>query len=186
MTRILVTYGTKYGSTAEIATHVGRRFTDAGFDTDVLHANFGIDVAKYDGLVIGSPIYAGTWLPDPSLLLIVNKEHVATMPIALFSIGMIDVKHPGKLREEHDAWVEKAFVEEGIELNVVATGTFNGSYSPQNLPWWMRFIEGILRITPRDDYRDWQRIEEWADETARAMVLVLHEPDSEGNEPSKC
>ena len=186
MARILVTYGTKYGSTAEIATRVGQRLTDAGFDTDVLHANFGIDLAKYDGIVVGSPMYAAAWLPDPSLLLIVNKERVATLPVALFSVGMIDVKHSGKLREEHDAWVEKAFLDEGIELNIIATGVFNGSYSLRNLPWWMRFVEGILRVTPRGDHRDWQRIQEWSDETAQAMMSVLEEPDAEEFERSRC
>ena len=180
MARILVTYGTKYGSTAEIATRVGQRFTDAGFDTDVLQANFGIDVAKYDGLVVGSPMYAGTWLPDPSLLLVVNKEHVATLPIALFSVGMTNVKHPGKLRDEHDAWIEKAFVDEGIELKVVATGVFNGSYTLRNLPWWMRLVESILRVAPRGDHRDWQLIENWADEAAKAIKSAMDsEPDAE-------
>lgn len=186
MARILVTFGTKYGSTAEIATRVGQRFTEAGFDTDVLHANFGIDIAKYDGLVVGSPMYAGTWLPDPGLLLVVNKERVARLPVALFSVGMIDVKHPGKLREEHNAWVGKAFFDEGVELNIIATGLFNGSYSPRNLPWWMRIVEGILRVTPRGDHRDWQRIGRWADETAQAMISVLEEPDAEELELSKC
>ena len=186
MARILVTYGTKYGSTAEIAARIGQRFTDAGFDTDVLHANFGIDIAKYDGLVVGSPMYAGTWLPDPSLLLVVNKEHVATLPIALFSVGMIDVKHPGKLRHEHDAWIEKAFIDEGIELNVVATGVFNGSYTLRNLPWWMRLIESIMRITPRGDHRDWQLIERWADESAQAMMSVLDTRAVDEIEPSRC
>ena len=34
MARILVTYGTKHGSTAEIATRIGERLTAAGVDTD--------------------------------------------------------------------------------------------------------------------------------------------------------
>lgn len=186
MARILVTYGTKYGSTAEIATRIGQRFAGASFDTDVLQANFGIELAKYDGLVVGSPMYAGTWLPDPSLLLFVNKNRVATIPVALFSVGMIDVKHPGKLREEHDAWIEKAFISEGIELNVIATGLFNGSYSPSNLPWWMRIVEGVLRVTPRGDHRNWEQIERWADEAARTMMSALGELDAEGLESSKC
>ena len=186
MARILVTYGTKYGSTAEIATRVRQRLTAVGFDTDVLHANYGIDVAKYDALVVGSPMYAGTWLPDPSLLLVVNKEHVEKLPIALFSVGMIDLKHPGKLGEEHDAWVQKAFVDEGIELNVVAKGVFNGSYSLGNLPWWMRCIESILRITPRGDHRDWQLIEQWADEAAEAMRSVLARHAAEESDPAGC
>ena len=72
----------------------------------------------------GSPIYAEQWLPEPTLILYTHRERVASIPTALFSVGMIDVKHPGKLREEHDAWIEKAFKHEDIRLNIVSTGTF--------------------------------------------------------------
>ena len=78
MARILVTYGTKHGSTAEIATRIGERLTAAGFDTDTLQANLGIDVTKYDALVVGSPIYAEQWLPEPTLILYTHRERVAT------------------------------------------------------------------------------------------------------------
>lgn len=186
MARILVTYGTKYGSTAEIATRVGQRFTEAGFDTDVLHANFGIDVAKYDGLVVGSPMYAGTWLPAPGLLLVVNKERVARLPVALFSVGMIDVKHPEQLQQEHDGWIEKAFVGEGMRLNVVSSGVFNGAFWRHNLPWWMRFIDAIVRVTPQGDYRQWDVIESWADETAIALRSAIDDSQSEDDRPSEC
>ena len=82
-----MTYGTKHGSTAEIAARIGERFTAAGFDTDVLQANLGIDVAKYDAMVVGSPMYAARWLPEPAVLLIANRERISDMPIALFSVG---------------------------------------------------------------------------------------------------
>ena len=173
MARILVTYGTKHGSTAEIATRIGQRITAAGFDTDTLQANLGIDISKYDALVVGSPIYAGQWLPEPTLLFAVHRERVSDKPTALFSVGMIDVKHPGKLREEHDAWIEKAFTEEEIQLNIVSTATFRGAYSRRNLPTWLRMIDYILRIAPQGDHRQWDEIERWGDEVAITLRRVL-------------
>ena len=104
----------------------GIALTDAGFDADLLQANHEIDVTKYDGLVVGSPLFAGQWLADPALLLIVNKERLKAKPVALFSVGMIDVKHSGKLREQHDAWIEKLTTQSEISLDIVATGTFDG------------------------------------------------------------
>lgn len=173
MARILVTYGTKHGSTAEIAAHIGERLTSADFDTDVLHANLGIDIAKYDAVVVGSPMYAARWLPEPALLLITNRERIAGIPIALFSVGMIDVKHPGKLREEHDAWVEKAFNQENVQLNVISNATFTGAYSRSNLPFYLRIIDAILRVTPNGDYRRWDEIESWGDEVAATIRSEL-------------
>ena len=173
MARILVTYGTKHGSTAEIATRIGQRITAAGFDTDTLQSNLGIDITKYDALVVGSPIYAGQWLPEPTLLVAIHRERVENIPTALFSVGMIDVKHPGKLREEHDAWIEKAFNQEEIQLNIVSTGTFQGAYSRSNLPTWMRVVDSIIRIAPQGDHRQWDEIERWGDDVAVTLGRVL-------------
>ena len=187
MARILVTYGTKYGSTAEIASRIGVRFTTAGFDTDVLQANLGIEIAKYDGLVVGSPMYAARWLPEPALLLIANREHVVEKPCALFSVGMIDVKHPGKLREEHDTWIEKVFNQENLQLNIVSAGTFTGAYSRNNLPFYLRIVDDILRVTPNGDYRQWDEIERWGDETAETLRHMIEtNADQVETERSSC
>ncbi|MXX93014.1 MAG: hypothetical protein F4Y63_06125 [Chloroflexi bacterium] len=186
MARILVAYGTKHGSTAEIAARIGERLSAAGFDTDVLHANLGIEVTKYDALVIGSPMYAARWLPEPALLLIANRERITNIPIALFSVGMIDVKHPGKLREEHDAWVEKAFNQEDVQLSVVSTATFKGAYSRRNLPFYLRIIDAILRVTPNGDYRQWDEIESWGDELASTLRSELEAPASDELEQTSC
>ena len=186
MARILVAYGTKHDSTTEIATRVGERLTAAGFDTDVLHANLGIEVTKYDALVIGSPMYAARWLPEPALLLITNRERITNIPIALFSVGMIDVKHPGKLREEHDAWVEKAFNQENMLLNVVSTATFTGAYSRRNLPFYLRIIDAILRVTPNGDYRQWDEVESWGDEVASTISSELDSAAPDELEQTSC
>ena len=187
MPRILVTYGTKYGSTAEIATRIGERLSAAGFDTDVLHANLGTEVLKYDALVVGSPMYAARWLPEPALLLITNRERIADIPIALFSVGMIDVKHPGKLREEHDAWIENAFNQENVQLNVISNATFTGAYARSNLPFYLRVIDTILRVTPNGDYRRWDEIERWGDEVAASLRHVLEtNADRDETELSSC
>lgn len=179
MARILVTYGTKHGSTAEIATRIGERLSAAGFDTDVLHANLGIEVSKYDAFVVGSPMYAASWLPEPTLLLITNRERIINIPIALFSVGMIDVKHPGKLREEHDAWVEKAFRDGNVQLNIISNATFTGAYSRSNLPFYLRIIDAILRVTPNGDYRQWDEIESWSDEVASTLSSEINAATSD-------
>ena len=183
MARILVAYGTRHGSTAEIAAHIATRFTAAGFDTDTIEANLGIDLTKYDALIVGSPIYASSWLPEPTLILIANHQCITDIPIALFSTGMIDVKHPGKLRAEHDAWIEKAFTQEDINLNIIASTTFNGAYNRRNFPLWMRIVDSILRITPQGDYRQWDKIEDWADETARTLNQILNDETDNANTP---
>ena len=184
MARVLVAYGTKYGSTAEIATRIGLRLTSAGFDTDILYANLDIDLAKYDAIIVGSPMYAGKWLPEPALMIVVNRERIQYTPIALFSVGMIDIKHPGKLRDEHDAWIDETFIQEDVTLNIVASATFNGEYWRRNFPVWMRIIDSIVRITPEGDFRNWGEIDTWADETADTFKSILVASQSDDTEPT--
>lgn len=186
MARVLVTYGTKYGSTAEIAALISERLTAAGFDTDTLHANLAIDITKYDALIVGSPIYAARWLPEPTLILAVHHQRIQSIPIALFSVGMIDIKHPGKLREEHDAWIAKAFIQESMSLNIIASTSFNGAYFRRNFPLWMRIVDSILRITSQGDYRQWDEIENWADETAERLKQILMDTEIHQAETFPC
>ena len=153
----------------------------------MLHANLGIDIAKYDAVVVGSPMYAARWLPEPALLLIANREHVGEKPCALFSVGMIDVKHPGRLREEHEAWIDKAFNQENLQLNIVSAGTFTGTYSRTNLPFYLRIVDSILRITPQGDFRQWDEIERWSDETAETLRHMLDiDADQVESERNSC
>ena len=186
MPRILVTYATRYGSTRDIAECIRNRLTDAGFDADLLQANHEIDVTKYDALIVGSPLFAGQWLADPALLLIVNKERLNTKPVALFSVGMIDVKHPGQLREQHDTWIEKLTTQSEISLDIVATGTFDGAYWRRDFPLWMRIVDRIIGVTPEGDFRNWAKIEEWADTVASRFTAALNDADATSAKTTEC
>lgn len=62
--KLLVLYGTKKGSTAEIADFVATVLRGEGLEVDVANAlDFRTDVSIYDAFVFGSPIYTGLWLP---------------------------------------------------------------------------------------------------------------------------
>ena len=131
-------------------------------------------------------MYAAKWLAEPSLILIANKDRLAELPTALFSVGMIDVKRAGKMKIEHDEWVEKAFFDEGVGLNVVSTGLFNGVYERRNLPWTMRILDRIVGLAPQGDYRDWEAIDRWADETAHIIRQSIGNFESEVQDTTEC
>jgi len=59
--KVLVAYGSKYGSTAEIAEKIGHVIADEGFQVDVLSADKVKNVTDYQGVVIGSAAYIGNW-----------------------------------------------------------------------------------------------------------------------------
>ena len=53
-TRVLVTYATKYGATAEIAEKIGKIILQASLQTDVLPIVSVGDLSPYKAIVLGS------------------------------------------------------------------------------------------------------------------------------------
>ena len=175
MARVLVTYGTQFGSTAEIADRIAERFTVSGFDTDVLQANPGIDVRKYDAVVVGSPMYGSKWLADPALLLYMNADLFNSVPLAVFTVGMLSVKHSGELEKLHDEFFEKTFTGDHALPDGLARGVFDGSMDRTNLPMCLRIFDRLVSISPTGDFRDWEKIETWADSVADDFRIKLDE-----------
>ena len=64
--RVLVVVASKHGSTYEIAAAIAEELRGAQFTVDLhdLQAEGGVgDLAGYHAVVLGSAIYAGSWLP---------------------------------------------------------------------------------------------------------------------------
>ena len=57
--RMLVAYATRNGSTAEIASAVGKELESAGHSVVVKEMKAVTSLEGYDALVIGAPVYMG-------------------------------------------------------------------------------------------------------------------------------
>ena len=62
--RVLVSAASKHGATAEIGDHIGETLRQRGFDVTVAEPDDAKPDAGYDGIVLGSGVYAGHWLKD--------------------------------------------------------------------------------------------------------------------------
>jgi len=57
--KVLVAYGSRYGSTREVAERIGQHARTSGVDVDVLDAADVDGLEAYDLAIVGSGIYAG-------------------------------------------------------------------------------------------------------------------------------
>ncbi len=64
MHKLLVAFGSKHGSTAEIAEALGGRLREHGFEVHVRSAAEIESVEEYEAIVIGSANYLGHWRED--------------------------------------------------------------------------------------------------------------------------
>ena len=63
MKRTLVAYGSKHGSTKEVATAIAADLRAAGHDVDLLSAGAAVvaGLDGYESVVIGGSLYLGRW-----------------------------------------------------------------------------------------------------------------------------
>ncbi len=187
MPRVLVTYATRYGSTAEIAAVIGRELADAGFEVDVLHAGPEIQVARYDAVVAGAPSYGRKWLPAAAVFVVSNRETLARMPVALFTVGTLGVKNPKSALREHNGIVA-TLSELAPGLEPVSTALFHGSFSRKNLPFLLKLLDWVAG-TPQGDHRDWEAIRSWTHRVGElfteAMGQASEAVEGEGPEASE-
>jgi menaquinone-dependent protoporphyrinogen oxidase len=149
---ILMAYGSKHGSTQEVAQAVAEELRAHGVDVETVPAREVDDLRPYAGVVVGGSIYMGRWHADALGLLQRHKYALSELPLAVFGMG------PRTL-EPHDVEHALADLRRSLatvpEVEPAAVAIFGGVVNPRAL----RFPFSRL---PASDARDWDEIRAWA------------------------
>ena len=162
--RILVTYASKYGSTGGVAEAIGKGLCSKGAAADVLLTKNAVNLSSYQGVVVGSAIYMGKWLPDAVEFVKTNCEMLRRVPVAYFLVCMTLCKPTEENRVKVLAYLDPV-LKAIPEIKPVGIGTFAGALDYSNLSW---LNKKILKSkgTPEGDFRDWNAIRAWAEGSA--------------------
>jgi menaquinone-dependent protoporphyrinogen oxidase len=169
MTQILVAYGTRYGSTREVAEAVAATLAEEGIETDLKPAREVRSLDGYDGVVLGTPLYMGALHKDVCALLEKNREALEHTPFALFALG------PIKADDGIDGSREQLFTALAkLPVPTPAfTAVFVGAYDPALLGFKDRMIAALpaspLHGEVAHDDRDWDVIRAWASGVSRRL-----------------
>jgi hypothetical protein len=133
MTRALVVYCTKYGSTAEVA----RAIAD-GLGADIAEMVDMPDIHPYELIVVGSPIYSGSYLPAAIEFLEANKHLLAVRKVAAFITAAADQEPQLGLNGEVDPllYTQQDYADGLAHLShgeVMGARGFGGRLDPQKL-----------------------------------------------------
>ncbi len=157
MRKVLVAYATRYNSTREIAEEIGSVLGEEGVDVDVRNIIDLTDSAGYQGMVIGSPIYMGKWLPEAVEFVQFNQEELRKIPVAVFTAGI-------SLRDR---------TEENIKAAMAAILAIRPYVHPFDVGLFAGKLDiALLNNADRDiirmkreeegDFRNWDEIAGWA------------------------
>lgn len=159
---LLVSAGSKHGSTAEIAERIGAVLRDRGNDVDIADPDDVSDLGRYDAVVLGSAVYAGHWVESAKQLAERVTGLSPMIPTWLFSSGPIgDPPKP----EEDPVDVADILQAAGAREHRV----FSGKIDKSKLNFAERAILVAVRA-PEGDFRDWDKIDEWATDIAETLV----------------
>ncbi|RST17645.1 flavodoxin [Streptomyces sp. WAC05374] len=152
--KVLVTYGTTNGSTAEIAGLIASVLRDEGLEAEARTPSEVTDVAPYGAVVIGGALSMGRWHRDARRFARRHRRALRERPVWLFSSGPLDPSAsereippvPGARRAQRrtDARDHVTF---GGRLEAGAKG---------------RMARAILDEDRGGDFRDLPRIAGWA------------------------
>jgi menaquinone-dependent protoporphyrinogen oxidase len=163
MTKVLVAFASKHGSTEEIAKTIGEVLLAHELDVDVKRMADVDTVFPYDAFVLGSAVYMGSWMRGATRFLDEHDELISTRPTWLFSSGPIGSPPRGAGEEsfDHGALVDRTRARDHRQ--------FGGKLDKAQLSLGQRATTGLLRV-PYGDYREWDAITAWATAIARALT----------------
>ncbi len=190
--KILIAYGSRYGSTEEIAHTMAEILENAGLETQLLdlrrtkHKDWP-PLTSFDGVLVGSGIKIGRWTKEVSAFLKTHADELKALKpkglvVGVFvSSGMAST--PGQQEEARRKYLEEVLTNIGI-IDAVATYDAFGGVDNLSPSAPMGFLDKRMLSmaakqmakdgTPltegaRNDLRDWDQIRAFTEHFAELV-----------------
>lgn len=161
MSRVLVTYGSKYGATAEIAEAIGAALEANGVDATVERAKAVRSLDGYDAAVVGSAVYAAHWRGEALRFLTRHQDWLAEHPVWLFSSGPVGEDDADADEAETERWTKPKKVQElAGQIGALDHAVFGGMVDDDRGLIRKRMARDMPEAAR--DRRDWEQIASWA------------------------
>jgi menaquinone-dependent protoporphyrinogen oxidase len=159
---VLVAYASKHGSTGEIAEALAEQLRERGHPAEVASMD-AADPAGAEAVVLGSAVYAGSWLNQAARFVERNRAVLNDKPVWLFSSGPTGTEPPPTVgvSEKQLTTLREAIHPRDHRL-------FAGALDPSELGFVERHIVKAVKA-PTGDFRDWDRVARYADEIAESL-----------------
>lgn len=187
-TKVLVTYASMSGSTAEVAQAVADQLNRDGVIAELKPIAQVTDISSYDAVVLGAPMIL-EWYHDMVNFIVKNQEALKSLPTAYFLTQLhltrlpetevggvpvyLDLKlaqapvHSEKLSTSEKLGSPASCVGSTLKkapmVKPLSIGFFGGELDYGKLkffPWL--FVKLIIR-GKEGDYRNWDAIREWTE-----------------------
>jgi menaquinone-dependent protoporphyrinogen oxidase len=153
MSRVLVVFDTKHGSTGQVAQSVADTLRGAGVEVHLEQADrvHETDLTA-DAVVVGAPVYMGRWSSGARTLLRKHHDRLAERPLAVFALGPLH-------QDEEEFAQARTCVTKALaatpDVQPCDVQVFGGALEPADHHFPFSRMQ-------RADVRDWDAIRAWA------------------------
>jgi len=167
--KVLITAGSKHGSTTEIAATITSVMSERGMDATFRPPSAFASIAGYDAVVIGSAVYAGRWREEVKEFVERHADELQQLDVWLFSSGPLG-DPPKPAEDPPDAAVMLA------KTNAHDHRLFTGKLDKRGLSLGERAVVRGVKA-PYGDFRDWEAIRAWATEISDLLVGAISDAE---------
>ena len=177
--KVLVTFASRAGSTAEIADVIAEQMLRSGCDADLQKMNRVVTLRPYDAVVLGAPLYAGHFPGEVRGFLLRHREPLSRLRPWLFALGPTRPEpddYQAARRQALDELAQYSWFRPA-ELKI-----FGGRLSIEHLPFPYNLFRRMKDFPLKAcDQRNWTEIRAWAQEAAGRLgvsALLFERPSN--------
>jgi menaquinone-dependent protoporphyrinogen oxidase len=175
--KILVTFASRTGSTAEVADTVAKMLADKGMQVDLSPVQDVVDLAPYGAVVVGSAIQNRQWLPEAVQFVQKHQAELTRKPFAIFTLCMTLAMRDGeKYRPQVSEWLRPI----RDLVPPFSEGLFAGVLDIRKIPSLgdrLKFRLSVLfRVWTEGDHRDWDAIHAWINDLYQQLAILESTP----------
>ena len=157
--KLLITYGSRCGSTGGVAEAIGQVLCEEGVAVDVRLVKNVNDLSPYQAVIVGSAIRMGKWLPEVVEFVKTHQDTLSRVPVAYFTVCLTMKDDTVENRRKALAYldpVRKQFP----QVKPVDIGLFAGAVDYKKLSFAYSLILKVMGA-PEGDFRNWEAIRTW-------------------------
>lgn len=167
--KILITYATRTGSTAEIAGEIAKTLAARGESVDVLPVERVTGLSQYAAVVVGSAVRFGQWLPEAQKFVEAQSSALNRLPTAFFTVHGLNLGDDEASRTQRQAYL--APVRKLVQARSEAF--FGGLIDLSKLKFFERVLAKAVKGAGAGRL-DLDAVRRWT-ETAHAQLLAAVE-----------
>ncbi|MFX1605563.1 MAG: flavodoxin domain-containing protein [Promethearchaeota archaeon] len=171
MNKVLIVYGTRYGSTAEVVQEMSNTARKLGAQVDAINLEKGTsfpEPEEYDLVIIGSGIRTGQWKKEPLKFIEQKLESLSRTKVALFVVSGY-AGNPDRVAEAQAEYLD-SIPEKYPGLSPISTALIGGMFEFKRYNLVIRaLVKSIVKnqlppgeeLPEKIDFRDWDMIRDW-------------------------